>query len=133
VAGRGCIRITYVQAMGLRESIRPLTFPHGSPIEAGDLIALHEKILLVLVEFETKGEGVDADLVLTREDVLHINQFLSMQDGDWAADVLKQARRALYELRTGVLPGWAGASDKLWEGVAEVLDEDAKPGHTGKE
>lgn len=132
----GTIWVTHIQAIGLREAVRPLNCPPNGPIDPPMLIALHEKILLVLVEFETQGVGT-ADIVLTRDDILFINQFLSVQDGDWAADILKQARRALYEIRTGVLPGWAGASDKLFADVAAVVDgekgEDTKSGGSGAE
>ena len=109
---RGTIVITYQQAMGLRETIRPLSNPPGSPIDSAVLLLLHEKILFVLVGFDT-GSKEDAELPLTREDIMFINQFLSQQDGDWAVGVLKQARRALYELRTSVKPAYPEDIAKL--------------------
>ena len=109
---RGTIIITHQQAVGLREAVRPLSNPPGSPIDSAALLLLHEKILFVLVEFDTGGDDTQ-ELNLTRDDVLFINQFLSVQDGDWAAGVLKQARRALYELRTTVKPGYPEDTAKL--------------------
>jgi len=100
----------------LREAIRPLNNPPASPIDSAALLRLVEKILFVLVEFETTEQAV-IEFVLTREDVIFINQFLSLQDGDWAAGILKQSRRALYELRTGVLPSYTEDVVKLWKGV----------------
>jgi len=113
---RGTISITHQQAVGLREAIRPLNNPPASPIDSAALLRLVEKILFVLVEFETTEQAV-IEFVLTREDVIFINQFLSLQDGDWAAGILKQSRRALYELRTGVLPSYTEDVVKLWKGV----------------
>jgi len=109
---RGSITLTHQQAVQLREAIRPLNNPPSSPIDSALLLTLHERILFVLVEFETSGVAT-VDLVLTREDALFINQFLSIQDGDWAAVVLKQTRRALYELRTGILPAYREDTEKL--------------------
>ena len=109
---RGTVTITYQQAVGLREAIRPLNNPPASPLDNALLLLLHEKILYALVEFDTI-QPETYEMVLTREDVLFINQFLSVQDGDWAAGILKQARRALYELRTGVLPAYHEDTAKL--------------------
>jgi hypothetical protein len=127
------IPLSHVQALGLREAIRPLGMPPGSPIEAGLLIALHEKILMVLVDFDTSNATV-LELELTREDVLLINQFLSQQDGDWAAAILRMARRALHELRTGILPAWAEdneAISKMMERTQADGTQDAGAGTTG--
>ena len=123
---RGAIIITYQQAVGLREAIRPLNNPPGSPIDSVVLLLLHEKILMALVEFDTGG-GDTYELALTRDDVLFINQFLSVQDGDWASGVLKQARRALYELRTNVKPGYPEDTVKL--GLDTLRERD--PEHDG--
>lgn len=114
---RGVITLTLTQAQGLREAVRPLaSIPHDSGVNPTMLILFCEKVLMVLVEFET-GVYTTRDLELTREDCLFINQFLSMQDGGWAQDVLRQARRALYELRTGVLPAWKEDNAKIAEMV----------------
>jgi len=121
----GTIFVTYTQAIGLREAIRPLGMPPGAPFDAMSQLHLHEKILLLLVAFDTSSEQEARPLVLSREEVLVINQFLSVQDGDWANDVLMQTRRALYELRTGVLPGWTANSEKVWRGATTDKPPDA--------
>lgn len=122
---RGVITIRFQQALGLREAIRPLANPSSSPIDVGVLIALHEKIMSVLVEFDTEAPST-VDLVLTRDDCLFISQFVSAQDGDWAADVLKQTRRAWYELKTGVLPAWAEDNEKIRKMMVESEDASAR-------
>ena len=130
---RGTIFITYTQAIGLREAVRPLSMPPGAPFDPLSQVHLHEKILLLLVAFDTSSEPDVRPLVLTREDVLFINQFLSIQDGDWAKSVLMQTRRALYELRTGVLPGWQANSEKVWRGATmEQPPDDARSTDAGE-
>ena len=109
---RGTIIITHQQAIGLREAVRPLNNPPASPIDSAALLLLHEKILYALVDFDS-AQPETVEITLTRDDVMFINQFLSVQDGDWAAGVLRQARRALYELRTGVLPAYHEDTAKL--------------------
>ncbi len=101
------ITLTYVMTRGLREALRPVHPLIGEQgvLSAAALVLLHEKLLMILVEFET-SETQELPLTLTREDCLFISQFLSEQDGDWAKDVLKQSRRALFELKTGILPAW---------------------------
>ena len=117
MTGSGTIYLTYTQAAGLREAVRPLSMPPSAPFDPMSQVHLHEKILLLLVAFDTSAELEERPLILAREEVLIINQFLSEQDGDWAKDVLMQTRRALYELRTGVLPGWTAESEKVWRGA----------------
>ena len=125
----GTISVTYTQAVGLREAIRPLSMPPSAPFDPLTQVHLHERILLLLVAFDTSAEAEVRPLVLTREEVIVINQFLSVQDGDWSKDVLMQSRRALYELRTGVLPGWAENSEKVWRGATvEKPAEEQNPG-----
>lgn len=117
MTARGTITVTYQQALGLRESMRPLGMSTNAVIEAVVLVLFHERVMLLLVQFETTPNMKTGDIVLTRDECLLISQFLSMQDGDWAQDVLKQARRALHELKTGVLPGYPEATAKLFEGM----------------
>ena len=124
----GAISISYVQALGLREAIRPLSMPPSAPFDPMAQVRLHERILLLLVAFDTSSDREPRPLALEREDVIIINQFLSEQDGDWAKDVLMQTRRALYELRTGVLPGWTAESEKVWRGATtDKPPDDVRP------
>jgi len=128
----GTIYLNYTQAAGLREAVRPLSMPPAAPFDPMSQVHLHEKILLLLVAFDTSAELEERPLVLVREEVLIINQFLSEQDGDWAKDVLMQTRRALYELRTGVLPGWTAESEKVWRGATtDNPPDDARAGDPG--
>ena len=125
----GTIYLNQTQAAGLREAVRPLSMPPAAPFDPMSQVHLHEKILLLLVAFDTSAALEERPLVLVREEVLIINQFLSEQDGDWARDVLMQTRRALYELRTGVLPGWTAESEKVWRGATtDTPPDDARPG-----
>lgn len=127
---KGQITITMMQALGLREAIRPLSCPSNSPIDPAALVLLHEKILMALVEFETSTEQT-AVIVLSQGDCIFISQFLSMQDGEWAQDILKQARRALFEIRTGILPSWSEDNARIHEMLLRVEDEDAESGTAG--
>lgn len=115
---RGVITVTYQQALGIREAMRPLAMSSSAVIEAVVLVLFHERVLLLLVAFETTPNMKSGDLVLTRDECLLISQFLSQQDGDWSSDVLKQSRRALFELQKGVLPGYPEATAKLFEGMS---------------
>jgi hypothetical protein len=129
---RGVILVTYQQALGLREAMRPLSAPSDGPIEAVALLLFHEKVMLLLVQFETTPGMAQGSLPLSREECLLISQFLSIHDGDWAADILKQSRRALYEVKTGVLPAYTEEMNKVWEKVAErVSNEDSSPNDSG--
>ncbi len=112
VAGK--ITMTFSYAMALRDAVRPLSpmLSHDSLIKPVQLISLHEDIMAMLVEFDTEAPET-ADLILTRDGCLLIEQALSSQDGDWAADILKQVRRAWFELRYHVLPAWAEDNAKI--------------------
>lgn len=124
---RGVITLTYQQALGLREAMRPLASPPTAPIDPVVLLLFHERVLLMLVAFETTPGMTKGEMALIRDECLLISQFLSMQDGDWAADVLKQARRALHEVRTGVLPAFTQDMAHVWEGTTTEKHGDSVP------
>ena len=129
----GCINVTYQQALGLREAMRPLAMSPTAIIEPVVLLLFHEKVLLMLVEFEATATKIAHYLPLSREECLLISQFLSMQDGDWAADVLKQSRFVLYELKSGQRPATKEAVQQLDENCStEKWVEDSSPGDTGE-
>ena len=123
---RGTIFITQAQAHGLRETVRPFSMPAPGPVDQVVQLLLHEKILFVLFGFDTQPADSKVEtlpLELCREDVMIISQSVSMQDGDWARDVLRQARRALYELKTGVQPGWPEVTEKIFDGQQQASIE----------
>ena len=97
-------------------------------------VAAQQAVLHVVEGIEEPADREPRPLALEREDVIIINQFLSEQDGDWAKDVLMQTRRALYELRTGVLPGWTAESEKVWRGATtDKPPDDVRPADPGPE
>jgi hypothetical protein len=120
------LRLTRDICIGLREAIRPFGesayLPHGTVREF--CIRLYRAHYLL--EADSDLEAID--FPLDRDEVLVINNFVSVEDGDWAKDVLHQTRQALYELDTGreaVRLASAEEVERMFESV--TLDPDKGP------
>lgn len=92
------IWLTRPSCLGLREAIRPLAETSHSPRLVVDFC---RRLYLALHSLEADPDREAADLSLSEDEVMVINNFVSAQDGDWAADVLLQTRQVLFELTTG--------------------------------
>ncbi len=92
------LRLTQQACLGLREAIRPLAETSHSPRLVVDFC---RRLYLALHTLEADPDQEAADLALNEDEVMVINNFVSAEDGDWAADVLLQTRQVLFELVMG--------------------------------
>ncbi len=92
------LRLTQQACLGLREAIRPLGDIAYSQTVVVDFC---RRLYLALRTLEADPELEAVDLLISEEEIMVINNFLSAEDGAWAGDVLLQTRQALFELTTG--------------------------------
>lgn len=111
----------------LREAIRPLAeTPYGQII----IIKFCEKLYSVLLHFETRQVVEVAVMPLTVEEVMIINHFIGVEDGDWARDLLEQTRAVLYEWSTGKSPVYL-ADPQVMAELLHSADTEAIASPTG--
>ena len=87
-----------VACQGLREAIRPLA--HTESI-LYDSLRFCKNLYAVFYTLESAADLETVDLRITVEDIMLINNFVSVEDGAWAKDILSQTRQVFYELQTG--------------------------------
>jgi hypothetical protein len=98
----GCIEITLLDALLLRDAIRPLT--KVDPFDQTTIIRFCEKLYDALLKMKA-GELGSINIVLEEHEALFINQFVGNEDWENALSILEQTWLVLYELRNqSVLP-----------------------------
>ena len=92
----GCIEVTEVDALLLRDAVRPLA--KVDPYEPATLIRFCEKLYDALLRL--KGEEIASiNISLEEHEALFINQFVGNEDWQGAAFLLEQSWLVLYERR----------------------------------
>jgi hypothetical protein len=91
------VRLTRESCAGLREVMRP--FARMDSVD--NTVQFCERLYAAFYSLEADPDKEVFDFRVSPEDVMLINNFVSAEDGDWAADLLHQSRQALHELRTG--------------------------------
>ncbi len=112
------LRLTQQACLGLREAIRPLGDIAYSQTVVVDFC---RRLYLALHVLEADPDLEAVDFLLSEEEIMVINNFLSAEDGDWAGDVLLQTRQVLFELTTGreaVVLASNAAKQKLFQDLA---------------
>jgi hypothetical protein len=112
--------------IGLREAIRP--FGESAYLPHGTVREFCIRLYRAHYSLEADPDREAVDFPVDHDEVLVINNFVSVEDGDWAKDVLHQTRQVLYELDTGhEAVRLASAEDvaQMFDGV--TLDPDKKP------
>lgn len=111
---------------GLREAIRPFA-----------IITIHQeevkfctRLYLTLYSLEADPDLEYVDFIVDVDEIMIINNYVSLEDGDWAKDVLHQTRQVLYELTTGheaVRLASSKYAESLFEGVTLDPDLESPP------
>ena len=92
----GCIEISELDAMLLRDAVRPLA--KVDPYEPATLIRFCEKLYDALLRL--KAEAIDLiNISLEEHEALFLNQFVGNEDWQGAAALLEQSWLVLYERR----------------------------------
>jgi hypothetical protein len=92
----GCIEIRLIDALLMRDAIRPLT--RVEPFDPGTMIRFCEKLYDGILKM--KSNALDTiNVALEEQEALFINQFVGNEDWDNALHVLEQTWLVLYELR----------------------------------
>lgn len=119
------LRLTRDICIGLREAIRP--FGDSAYLPHGAIREFCVRVYRAHYALEADSDLEAVDFPVDRDEVLVINNFVSVEDGDWAKDILHQTRQVLYELETGreaVRLASAEETQRLFDGV--TLDPDKK-------
>ena len=117
------LRLSREACLGLREAVRPFADTHA---ETSQMVKLCIRLYLALYRLEADPDLETVDLRVDQDEVLIVNHFVSVEDGDWAKDILHQTRQALFELATGREAVRLASSEdagKLFEGVNLDLDQ----------
>lgn len=93
----GCIEVTLVDALLLRDAIRPLA--KVEPYDQSTMIRFCEKLYDGILKMKA-GQLEAINIALEEQEALFINQFVGNEDWENALAVLEQTWLALYELRT---------------------------------
>jgi hypothetical protein len=59
------------------------------------------RLYLAHFSLEADPDLEDVDFLVDQDEIMIINNFVSVEDGEWAKDILHQTRQVLYELTTG--------------------------------
>ncbi len=94
------LRLDQDMCLGLREAVRPLADLIG-PDRSHGTVDFCARLYLAHYSLESDPDLVAVDLPINRDDIMNINNFVSVEDGEWAKAVLHQTRQVLYELTTG--------------------------------
>jgi hypothetical protein len=92
----GCIEITLMDALLLRDAIRPLA--KVEPYDPATMIRFCEKLYDGILKMKA-GQLESINIALEEHEALFINQFVGNEDWQNALAVLEQSWLALYELR----------------------------------
>ena len=120
------LRLDKDMCVGLREAIRPGVqedITHASRVEE-----FCRRLYLAHYSLEANPDLSMVDFAIESHEVMIINNFVSVEDGAWAKDVLHQTRQVLYELSTGheaVRLASMKDVDQLFTGLS--LDPDKEP------
>ena len=92
----GCIEVTMMDALLLRDAIRPLG--RVEPYDSATLIRFCEKLYDGILK--VKANHLDSiNIALEEQEALFINQFVGNEDWANALGILEQTWLVLYELR----------------------------------
>lgn len=120
------LRLDKDMCIGLREAIRPGVqedIAHSSRVEE-----FCRRLYLAHYSLEADPDMSMVDFVVEAHEIMIINNFVSVEDGAWAKDVLHQTRQVLYELNTGheaVRLASSKDASQLLKGM--TLDPDKEP------
>jgi hypothetical protein len=92
----GCIEITRLDALLLRDAIRPLA--KVEPYDQATMIRFCEKLYDGILKMNA-GHLESINVALEEHEALFINQFVGNEDWENALLILEQTWLALYELR----------------------------------
>lgn len=92
----GCIEITRLDALLLRDAIRPLA--KVEPYDQATMIRFCEKLYDGILKMNA-GQLESINVALEEHEALFINQFVGNEDWENALLILEQTWLALYELR----------------------------------
>lgn len=92
----GCIEITLLDALLMRDAIRPLT--RVDPYDQMTMIRFCEKLYDGILKMKT-SELAAINIAVEEQEALFINQFVGNEDWQNALAILEQTWLALYELR----------------------------------
>jgi hypothetical protein len=92
----GCIEVTLVDALLLRDAIRPLA--KVDPYDPASMIRFCEKLYDGILKMKA-AQLETINIALEEHEALFINQFVGNEDWQNALAVLEQTWLALYELR----------------------------------
>lgn len=92
----GCIEVTLLDALLLRDAIRPLA--RVEPYDAATLIRFCEKLYDGILKVKA-NQLESINIALEEQEALFINQFIGNEDWANALAVLEQTWLVLYELR----------------------------------
>lgn len=92
------LRLTTEICLGLREAVRPFG---DAKADTRLVIDFCSRLYLAHYSLESDPDLEAVDFSISQDEVMLINNFVSVEDGDWAKDLLHQTRQVLYELVTG--------------------------------
>ena len=92
----GCIEVTLLDALLLRDAIRPLA--RVEPYDPATLIRFCEKLYDGILKMKA-SQLESINIALEEQEALFINQFIGNEDWGSALAVLEQTWLVLYELR----------------------------------
>ncbi len=92
----GCVELTLVDALLLRDAIRPLA--RVEPFDPATMIRFCQKLYDGILKIKS-GELRTINVALEEQEALFINQFVGNEDWENALRVLEQTWLVLYELR----------------------------------
>lgn len=96
------LRLNKDMCLGLREAVRPLIDPIGTgPDGSSRMEDFCARLYLAHYSLESDPDLEDVDFPIDQHEIMIINNFVSVEDGEWAKAVLHQTRQVLYELITG--------------------------------
>ena len=120
------LRLDMAMCLGLREAIRPGVQEDGDA--ASRVEEFCRRLYLAFYSLESDPDLDTIAFPMKAPEVMLINNFVSLEDGDWAKDILHQTRQVLYELTTGheaVRLASSADSKLVLEGL--TLDPDVEP------
>jgi hypothetical protein len=92
----GCIEVTLLDALLLRDAIRPLS--KVDPYDPATVIRFCEKLYDGILKMKA-GQLESINIALEEHEALFVNQFVGNEDWQNALAVLEQTWLALYEIR----------------------------------
>lgn len=126
------LRLSREMCLGLREAIRPLA---DSAYSARRVAEFCTRLYLAHYSLESDPDLETVDFPIDQDEVMIINNFLSVEDGEWAKDILHQTRQVLYELISGreaVRLASSEDAQRLFEGLSLDPNEEAEPHAAGE-